>query len=656
MMAHVYVFLLVLCSSVFARELRQSDFDDGTFQLTEPGNYVLMEDIVFNPNKASDTLPPFDSSDVSLSQYTFAGGFYDPSAFGIGFFAAISISASDVTIDLNGYTLSQSTEHALQQRFFAVIELADRPFIPNQGPHNFGSSILCAKNLVIKNGVIGLSSHHGIHGNNVYNVTIENVDFVDYEVAAIAINGGHGVRIENVRALGTRRDIPVFGSYSAARFLRPYIKLLEAGEYEGTLRVGGKELTIDDVYEDLHVATDNVFSDVIQKSNGARNSFIDEEEHPMEYALFHNEKGLIDGNSYGILFNNVGVAILDFPMTPEDPSQSISLKNVEIYDTVADIQEVIVLTSEEKAVIDPVGSAFQIFNKKPGTDEYITISSSNFDEATYIGNPVANAQAFVGKAVLNGAFEGKPLDVSRSGITKEILAWIEADPEEPEAKLSHLLARNPPICNSDTMIHVNKGVIGLKLDGSRLAKISNLKVENVINYGKLGSDICGYDSTTISNPDSILPGYQGANSRGMSLAGSVKVKVQDSHFENIVSHSGSACAVDILLDSHNIAVVDNFADDIHAAESHEREDFTGPNAIPEAVAYRASDMSSGIQFSDCDSNGNISNNAGGLAKVFHDLSIGASELLSYESTSSSSSSASVVCASALLVLAFLAHM
>ena len=40
----------------------------------------------------------------------------------------------DVTLDLNYKTIQQGPTHYLRQRFYANIELADRPFITNQGP------------------------------------------------------------------------------------------------------------------------------------------------------------------------------------------------------------------------------------------------------------------------------------------------------------------------------------------------------------------------------------------------------------------------------------------------------------------------------------------------------------------------------------------
>ena len=42
----------------------------------------------------------------------------------------------------------------------------------------------------IKNGTLGKSSHHGIHGNNMSNILIENLLIEDFEVAGIALNGG----------------------------------------------------------------------------------------------------------------------------------------------------------------------------------------------------------------------------------------------------------------------------------------------------------------------------------------------------------------------------------------------------------------------------------------------------------------------------------
>ena len=190
--------------------IRQEHFSDGTLIIdTAGGNFKLGENIEFKPNPVGTLTTKADAGlvlpdeptaseimalDASLagrpllSQYDLDGPGpdqgYDPAAFGIGFFSAIAIPADNVTLDLNGYTLEQSEEHALLQRFYANIELGSAPFIPGQGPHDFGSTFDPAKNVAILNGTLGLSSHHGIHGNSNENVTIQGIDFEDFEVAS----------------------------------------------------------------------------------------------------------------------------------------------------------------------------------------------------------------------------------------------------------------------------------------------------------------------------------------------------------------------------------------------------------------------------------------------------------------------------------------
>jgi hypothetical protein len=147
--------------------------------------YKLCEDISFHPQAPESGV---DSISIESLEPDFME--YSPFGFGLGFFAAIAIEASGVTFDLNGFKIEQSAEHALMQRFFAIIELASAPFIRDAGPAEFvgdGEHFLSASEVTIRGpGTIGRSSHHGIHGNDNDKVTIENVKFVDFEVAAVA--------------------------------------------------------------------------------------------------------------------------------------------------------------------------------------------------------------------------------------------------------------------------------------------------------------------------------------------------------------------------------------------------------------------------------------------------------------------------------------
>jgi len=310
--------------------ISQADFEHGTLLITEPGIYQLTEDIAFNPHPvgslADDGVAVLDAYTAGLpfpSQLGLGPGQYDPAAFGLGFFAAIAISAEAVTLDLNGHTIAQHPEHALLQRFLAVIELADRPFVPGQGPHGFGATISSARDVTIEDGTIGLSSHHGIHGNGNENATINGVDFVDFEVAALALNGVQGLTVKHSTARN-REDVPVIGTFSNARFISPYVDWLVSTGSTTTLRVQGVDLTAVEIQAALRDSVNAVFEDVITDGAG----FIDPIEHPDEYGLYHNKHGLIDGNSYGFLVNPLGVAVGGFPSQSAQPSRGVRFMGV----------------------------------------------------------------------------------------------------------------------------------------------------------------------------------------------------------------------------------------------------------------------------------------------------------------------------------------
>lgn len=578
-------------------KIRQKDFKQGTYIIDTPGKYCLVEDVSFNPNSlatlqnSNPSATSYDSSDVRNKQFTFAGGIYDPSAYGIGFFAAIAISAKGVVLDLNGHTLEESEEHALQQRFYANIELADRPFIPGQGPHTFGTPLTPARNVVIRNGRLGRSSHHGIHGNDNTGVRLKNLEIVDWEVAAVALNHVTRLTVKNVYA-ASRKDVPITGRFSIGRFMRPYIDCMVKKSAPFSLVVNGVEKSVTDIQNDLKNALNNVFEDLITND---RNS-ISKDDHPDEYGLFHNKHGVVDGNAYGFLINSRGVAVNAFPFLPLDEaviSDDVLFSGVTLDYLAGDIQEIISLKNDAgNAQIGPVGAALQIFNRHPDTNELLTISSEDFDEAIYLGNPVSNAQAIIAKAKLAGWFGPSEngcrgqLDVSRSSINQATLDWIENS--TPLSSLLAALPQEPLICNTDTMFHVNKGVIGFKLDGGANVKVENSNIRKIVNMGKLGSTVCNYDTTEQSHPlGGLMLGYNGADTRAFSFSGSQKAVVSNVQVEMVKSFFGAAIGVDIFGNSDDITCENLVFDDLFAgSQATSAQEFTGPNFVPLAHCHR----------------------------------------------------------------------
>ncbi len=562
--------------------LYQKDFDNGTYIIDKPGKYALAEDISFNPNADRR---PYHAVKPKPNQLKSNGGIYDDRSYGLGFFAAVVIAADNVVLDFNMNTIEQSKEHALLQRFFAVIELADQPFIPGQGPHNFGGELTPATRTVIKNGTIGRSSHHGIHGNGNRDIRIEGVAFQDFEVAAVALNGVNGLLIKDCTA-SSREDVPVMGRFSSAQFILPYLDYLVDSGSKTTLRVGGKRLlNARSVRDRLRQAIVNVHKDLIEYQRPT----IDKERHPEEYAVFHNPEQVIDGNCYGFLINSYGQAVEGFPVyrdiIPDHVAKNVKFENVHIKRLKGKVNEIIALNEYEKAIVDPVGAVFQIQNLHPDTKEPVTVSSLNQSQAVYTGNIITNAQALVGKAQLNGEFDRSGLDISRSNITQNVIDWIEADPDTPESKLSQLvLRRQDYLCNADSMFHVNKGVVGFKIDGAYRVSLDRTSVKNIVNLSEVGAEMCGmYDK---SHSKATLKGCGGPKTRGYSVAGSNTVNITDAQADSIRSLCGSAVGFDIMTDSSNV-MLENCEVNVVEAGDHFKHN-NGPNEPPMAIGFRVS--------------------------------------------------------------------
>ena len=593
----------------------QEHFSDGTLIIdTAGGNFKLYENIEFKPNPVgtlvtkadAGLVPPYDPTandiialDASLagrpllSQYDLdgSGQRYDPAAFGLGFFSAIAIPADNVTLDLNGYTLEQSEEHALLQRFYANIELGSAPFIPGQGPHDFGSAYDPAENVTILSGTLGLSSHHGIHGNSNENVTIQGINLEDFEVAAIALNGANNAVIEDVTATN-RKDVPVLGTFSNALFIVPYINYLASwdaqdGDIDLTLDLPTGSISIYDIQADLGNAINNVYEDVI-----GLGSSINANDHVDEFNLFHNSFGVVDGNAYGILTGAEGVQVDGYPYVDvSNPSTDITIKDVEVTNLHSAVSEIPALAnSEGKAVTDPIGAVFMVRNDPNGVSNTL---STNDLSGSYVGNILSNAQLMVAIGIEAGAFEGSFLDVSRNTIDSKIIEWAESG--APLSDLVGTFGLDDGIgdfdwfYNGDTMFHVNKGTIGFKLDGSEDLSLNNLTVEGLKSFGLPGSSEGG--DYEIGHPKQSLSGYNGTASIAFSFAGTEDVVANGLEAKNIFSDWGEVFGIRIFNGSQDITIDNSSIQSLNPGVLGQAD---APNQLAEDYPLFVGDDTSGI--------------------------------------------------------------
>jgi hypothetical protein len=438
--------------------LSQKDFDYGTRRITKPGYYILKEDIVFHPNPDNDFKPT--ASQIKSGLYPV------PGPYNLNFFAALTIETEGVVVDLNGHTIKQSKEHFLMQRFYANIELASAPFIGVQGPSpGISGAHASGKKVAIINGTLGLSSHHGIHGNGSKDILLAGLNIVDFQVAGISLNGLSNAVFKDITIKNSSKDVAVLSSYSQAIFALPFVERLLERKPDATIYIQGREKGVKDIYDELKNSIEKSRRKILKTGRTSDK-------------LFHNEGGLSDTNIYGLTLNVNGVLVGGFlkerPDKPDIGNDNIYLQGVTIDNICSHSREIVGLSDStilgkkvdsygrgKPAITGPVGG---LFNYRAYTGR----------GGNYISNPLGNAQALLG------------LHSSRGTVffTRPIIDWMKGD-----INISEVLAdRNiSEILGGDSMNHKMKGNIGFFVSGGKNVICKELSVTNVANTGRFES-------------------------------------------------------------------------------------------------------------------------------------------------------------------------
>ena len=527
--------------------LKQSDFADGTYIISEPGHYVLTEDIVFNPNPDADYFPRPDQTK------------YQTLGYSLGFFAVIAIAAKGVYLDLNGYKISASPEFTLQQRFFSIIELGDAPFIPKQGPGSFSNGLTPARDTIIANGTLGFSSHHGIHDNLSENILLENLEIRDFEFVGVALNGTHCLALDDVKIGPNRDNIPVLATYSAARFDRLFAKrLLDDERVSPTMKAELSE-ALANLEEEMRVTFNEMVAGQTVSSH-----------------LFRNDSGLADGNVYGIVIKDRGIAINDFVNSSAQVTRNVLLHDVNIKHLKGRVDEIVALSNSggQGACVDIAGAALQID----------TITS----EGQYNGTNLSDLQIKMAE-ICNSL----NIKLGTLNIPPEVVAWAKNGTD-----IQSLLDKGYRYkCGADSMHHFNKGVLGIRLDALDNVKLKKCKVENVANFGRIGNmDAAGPYLRSFDGAK--RDGYFGADTSGIHLSLCTNLEIDKCKVLDIYSENGDAIGINLIhkssADVEKTKIINIKAGrlkcgewlgtDYWGEESRYREEM--PNRIPRAIGVR----------------------------------------------------------------------
>ncbi len=580
--------------------LDNDDFKEGTYRIKTPGIYRLTEDIILEPNDGHECFPTLTQQETFPSR---------PGPFILGFFAGITIETKNVILDLNGFTIKQSIRFYLLQRFFSTIELANSPFIPKndkttQGPANFGLKFVPAENVLIKNGILGLTSHHGIHGNAAKNIMIENIKIQDFEVGGIALNGVDNVLVRNVscqNSMGTSLMVPVNGRFSAAVYLWRTLSLIVNAEMpDYGINIGNQSLNVYEAYQTLNGYIKETVKQVVRQNIHHVPKFPD----PI-YRLFGNPKGLQDCSAiYGILINKNGIAVNDFGACDPECKEVISAKNIlisncTISNLVLEPREVVALLHEDGSFQkDFSGSMIMAVEKNWFLTKNQNQTRFN-PELTFVKNREFDFILATQVLLFKYATEKKiKWAKGVATISDNVVDWV---------MMGNKPLKDFPIIktarNTDIMGHVMKGAIGIRLDFVNGASLQNNHVKGLTNLSPPGiaNDILqGYlDSDTpdnletnyhhLGNPKSkdIDIGYSGDYVRGISCTKTNQVLINNHLIEDLISNHGSGFGIDFLYGNVNCQVngvtIRNITASLQENYIKNTLKFSLPNWIPRAI-------------------------------------------------------------------------
>ena len=481
--------------------LYQSDFNEGTYLIEEPGYYILKEDIVFNPNPNDDYMPRPDQEK------------YNKPGFSLGFFAVISISAKDVYLDLNGYSISASEEFTLQQRFFSIIELANSPFIFGQGPGDFSTqeSFKSAENVIIRKGLLGRSSHHGIHGNMAQKVLLEKLTVTDFEFIGIALNGSNNV-VAHKLDIKKNRMTPVLATYSAARFSRMFAKRLLSMDLlnqDERYELGKKLLS-------LEFEMNNTFNEIMKTGKTTSE-------------LFRNDSMLPDGNVYGFLVKNKGVAVNEFESSGQKV-ENVFLRKVNVEKLKCRVDEVICLTQKngKGAVNDVAGAVLQIDKIKD-------------QNGVYKGTVLSDLQLYLAELSLN-----LNMPLGKSNISQDIIDWAKSG-----QSIDILLNKGYKYkSGGDSMQHLAKAAISYRFDAIQNLSLEKCSFYKIKNYACLGNEDC-----PTKHDASKRKYYSGNNVTGINISYCSEVEIYKFNGEKLFSKDGDATGINVIFNSKNVRLV-----------------------------------------------------------------------------------------------------
>ncbi len=448
--------------------LRQSDFDSGSYRIKKSGYYYFVEDVFFNPKPELEA----QRTDKPL----------------IGaWFAALSIECDNVVIDLNTKTFASSREFLDSQKLkvFALIEFGNSPFPIQKFPffaYTGETAPIFAHNVTVKNGTIGASPHHGLHGNSNSNIQIYDIVVSDWEVAGIAFNGLKSGVIKNVTITGLEHAMDFTGLVSVMLAVK---------------------VVLEDLRDNHHDQKAQTYLDALQPliDNPALNGSI----HPTR---------LNYGNVYGIFLNRAFDIGPVAQIVNDQHSNAIIIENVLIANITSQLLETVAIGNMQGQTM-----MAELFGTFRWEDAY--------PNGTFAPNALLKAQVYVQQ---QRAPEKMP-----AGFAANILSNT---PNE-----TTFLSHARPVFGLDFPGHANKGIFGIRVDAGYGVTIKNCSLMGLNNRGFAGRSLTEIPAG--NNYTFNVNRYAGNDVHGISLAVCRNCSIIDCDVSECSSDNGNVYGVAI---------------------------------------------------------------------------------------------------------------
>jgi len=491
--------------SANAVPLSQADFANGPYRIKDPGYYYLTENIAFDQS----------------------GGRTEDRPHTGAWFTALSVECDNVVIDLNTYTLECTQGFVERQDFkvFSMIELNNSPFPHLVFAFSDDTALKTAHNVEIKNGTLGRSPHHGIHGNLNTNIAIHDLVIRDWEVAAISLNGLKNGKIKNITISGIEHNVAFTG----------LVAVIQSALLELTILKNKGDANAQEYIDALEVMAASEDPDQSGRGHLPPNH---------------------DGNCYGIFLNRaVDVGPLPSGHCDDGTINCVSVEDVTVCNMITSVIETVGMANAagERMKSIPFGT-LRWYDAYAGAGN------------TFAPNALLKAQAYVMKQ--NPSRIGVPVP---DGFLDNILS---ATPSE-----ALFVSQVSPALGGDFATHTNKGAFGIRVDCGHGVSLRNCKVYNVQAKG-----VVGKEQSTLPGgnhyPNLQEERYKGNDVHGITLVGCRNCSVDNSSTFECTSDHGFIYGMMIMNEAEG-----NTITSVHSSDHYAVHDDINSAVNPSARVY-----------------------------------------------------------------------